>query len=188
MKFVLGSGSAYRKIALKEMGYEFDVVTAGIDEKAIRFDDPKQLTLALAHAKAKAIIPELDEPSVLITSDQVVVCQGVIREKPIGASQAREFLESYSHYPAETVTAVVVTNTATNVQAEAVDVAKIFFKPLPAELIDRLVATDYTYRLSGGFAADNPLLVHYIDHYEGTFDSINGLPKDLTERLIHQVQ
>ena len=79
------------------MGYAFAVMPAHIDERAIRSEDPGALTLALAHAKADALLPH-------------------IREKPAHAEEARVFLRGYAEGPAQTVTAVVVTHTATGLR------------------------------------------------------------------------
>lgn len=54
-----------------------------------------------------------DEAALVITSDQVIVYQGQIREKPEDEAQAREFLRSYEHHPAEAIVGVAVTNTKT---------------------------------------------------------------------------
>ncbi|CAN1126952.1 7-methyl-GTP pyrophosphatase [Linum perenne] len=78
VNLILGSASISRKTILAEMGYEFSVVTADIDEKAIRKEKPEELVMALAEAKAKAISQKLPmndyvkdaEPTLLITSDQ----------------------------------------------------------------------------------------------------------------------
>jgi septum formation protein len=83
------------------------------------------LTLKIANAKADALLSKVSEPSILITSDQVIVCNGVIREKPesvgtksfvsilIHTDQCKEFLRSYSQYPAEAYSSVVMVNTKT---------------------------------------------------------------------------
>ena len=73
MKIILGSQSKGRRHVLESMGYEFGVMSSNIDEKAIRFNDPQKLTIALAHAKADALLPRIQEPALLITSDQVVL-------------------------------------------------------------------------------------------------------------------
>src|SRR5262245_54982209 len=91
MPIILGSQSQGRRPLLSAMGYAFAVMPAHIDERAIRADDPGVLTLALAHAKADALLPQIREPALLITSDQVVVWQGTIREKPAHAEEARAF-------------------------------------------------------------------------------------------------
>jgi len=57
------------------------------------------------------------EPTLLVTADQVVSYRGTIREKPTSQEQCREFLKSYADEPAVTVSSLVVTNTATRRQA-----------------------------------------------------------------------
>ena len=47
-----------------------------------RDPNPKQLTLKIARAKAEALLEKVKQPAILITSDQVIVCAGEIREKP----------------------------------------------------------------------------------------------------------
>ena len=59
MKIILGSASPRRAQILKEMGYEFEVVKPDIDEKAVRDDDPQRLVLALANAKADAVLEQM---------------------------------------------------------------------------------------------------------------------------------
>ena len=172
---------------MREMGYKFEIISPDIDEKAIRLSDPRELTVAIAKAKNAAVLGRINDPSIVVTSDQVVVCNGVIREKPIDASEARNFLESYSHHPAETCTAVVVTNTATGVSRVVVDIAKIYFRSIPDDVIDKLIDEGNIFRASGGFISEDPLIDPYVIKIEGTQDSIMGLPKELTKRLIEEV-
>jgi predicted house-cleaning NTP pyrophosphatase (Maf/HAM1 superfamily) len=87
MHIILGSQSHGRRELLSAMGDAFAVMPAHIDERAIRADNPGMLTLVLAHAKADALLPQIHEPALLITSDQVVVWQGKIREKPQHAEE-----------------------------------------------------------------------------------------------------
>lgn len=141
MKIILGSQSRGRKSVLEKMGISCEVMFADIDEKAIRHDDPAELTLMLARAKAATLLPRITEPVLLICSDQVVVFDGAIREKPANKEEAFAFLRSYSGRWAETITAVVVTNTASSRSAEGVDVARIWFRVIPEEIITRYIDT-----------------------------------------------
>lgn len=188
MKIILGSASKGRKSVLESMGYEFEVMVADIDEKAIRFNDPKKLTLALARAKADVLQRKIHEPALLITSDQVVVWNGQIREKPESEEQAREYLRGYSQHPAEVVTTVVVTNTATGKRKEGVDVVRVSFAPIPEEVIEKFIKEGDPFSHAGGFTIRSPILQEYIDRVDGTEDSVTGLPKELTERLIHKAK
>jgi len=187
MKIILGSKSQGRKKMMEEMGLEFEVISPDIDEKAIRFEDPQKLVLALARAKAEALKKRVNKPAILITSDQVVVCDGKIREKPENADEARYFLESYQKYPAETITSVVVTNLETGKSREAVDVAKIYLKPYTKEEVDELINDGKVFNFAGGFTINGEKWEHHIDKIEGTRDSIIGLPKEITKKLIDEV-
>jgi len=187
MKIILGSQSKHRRKLMEEMGLEFEVMAAGIDEKAIRHTDPQELVLALAKAKAEALIPRIDEPAILITSDQVIVYEGEIREKPEDAEEARRFLDSYAKHPAETVVAVVVTNLANGKSASAVDIAKVFFSPFSEEEIGKIIEDGEVFHIAGGFDIDGDGWKSHILELEGTRDSVIGLPKEVTKRLISEV-
>ena len=188
MRIILGSKSEGRSRVLKRMGVLFTVMSADIDEKAIRLSDPKELTLALARAKADALLPRITEPALLITSDQVVVYEGVIREKPESREQAIEFLESYREHPARCVTSVVVTNTATGARACGTDIAFIYFswwypEPVIAEYVD----SGDPFLHAGGFDHEHPMVAPWLLKIEGEKDSVTGLPWKLTQELMRQV-
>jgi septum formation protein len=95
-----------------QYSFKYEVLKADIDEKAIRHDSPTDLVLALAHAKADALLQKLaaaDSSSssgnsraagggssssggtFLITCDQVVVHDGQIREKPEDVAEAHRW-------------------------------------------------------------------------------------------------
>lgn len=170
------------------MGYEFTTLSSDIDEKAIRDADPKKLVLLLANAKTDALLVRIIKPTLLITSDQVVIWNGQVREKPESPEQAKEYLKSISQYPSQTVTSVVVTNTKTGKRLEGVDAAKIYFRPIPDEVIDKLVRNGTIFDYAGGFSTNDPLLFPYVDRIEGEVESVLGLPKTLTQNLLEEAQ
>ncbi|MBI4122210.1 MAG: Maf family protein [Parcubacteria group bacterium] len=184
MKLILGSASKSRQKILKAMGYEFDVLAAGIDEKAIRDRDPQKLTLLLGRAKADAILPQLHEPAILITSDQVVAFRGEIREKPIDEAEARLFLTLTPDEPVQTVTSVVVTNTATGKRVEGLDVVSIYFSPIPKDVIDAYMKRGDCFTHAGGFDVSDPMFKPYVVSMDGEESSVCGLPETLTRKLI----
>ena len=131
----LGSGSKSRLDLMNELVDTPDVwgglktrrmtfhgkISADIDEKAIRYEDPKELVMALAHAKADAILADAAKKAAmeaqeqygdvyLVTCDQVVVHKDKILEKPEGADEARAMIRGYAEAPAMTVGSTVVTD------------------------------------------------------------------------------
>ncbi|KAA0041604.1 maf-like protein [Cucumis melo var. makuwa] len=197
-KIILGSSSVARRKILSEMGYEFTIMSADIDEKAIRKEKPEELVVALAEAKADAIISNLQnidthekeaeqtvliaadtadailgrlstddfmkdaEPTLLITSDQVVIYEGVIREKPASKEEARQFLKDYSGGHAATLGSVLVTNLKTGFRKGEWDRVEIFFNEIPDEVIDKLVEEGTVLYVAGGLIIEHPLILPYV--------------------------
>lgn len=188
MKIVLGSKSAQRQEVLKDAGYDFEVRTADIDEQTIRHADPQELVLMLARAKAAAILPQITEPSLLITGDQVAVCNGMILEKPRDHAEARTFIHYYRDHPLDTVSSVLVTNTATGQSAGGVDVTRIYFKEIPESVIDEALLIGRIMHGAGAMLAQYPPFDRYVERIEGTLDSIAGMPLKLLQRLMDEVQ
>ncbi|KAJ1293824.1 hypothetical protein BS78_01G098300 [Paspalum vaginatum] len=193
-KIILGSSSPARREILADMGYDFTVMSADIDEKAIRMEEPKQLVKALAEAKAEAIKLKLhgeyasdrDQTALLITSDQVMVCKGVIRERPRSTEEAREFIKGYSDDRAFAVNFVMVTNLSTGATRGGWDVAEIKFQHIPDGFIDRVVQQGDMTCVAGGLKLTHPSVLPFIKELVGTTDSVRGLPRQLTEKLIRE--
>lgn len=186
-RIILGSSSEGRKIIMEELGFQFEILSPDIDEKSIRRNTSEELVTAIAEAKTNALIPKITEPAILITSDQVVLCQGEILEKPRSKKEAREFLDKYAEFPVETVGAIVVTNTFSGKRAKGIQKSKIYFKPLPQEVIERHIESGKALRGAGGFQIHDKELKNYIDRIDGTLDSATGLSKELVLRLIKEV-
>ena len=189
MKIILGSQSRFRAQALREAGIEVDeCISPGIDEKAIRCDDPEKLVLALAKAKAEAIVDKIDGPAILITADQVVVCNGEMREKPQSREEATRFLASYVDHPAEIINGIMVTNTATGAMASGIDIASVQYNKSLLDETEMIVDNSFAMESAGGLVLENPLMKKHEVQRERTVDSFFGMPIDLVKRLIEEVR
>ncbi|CAA0839564.1 Maf-like protein [Striga hermonthica] len=184
---------ARRKI-LAEMGYDFTIMTADIDEKRIRKDKPEDFVMALAEAKADAIITRLEatdelekqRPTLLITADTVVVYQGTIREKPSTKAEAQQFIRDYSGGSAQVVGSVLVTNLVTGSRKGGWESAEVYFLDIPDEVVDNLIEEGIILNVAGGLMLEHPLTLPLVDTVVGTADCVMGLPKTLTEKLIQE--
>ncbi|KAI3747749.1 hypothetical protein L6452_10377 [Arctium lappa] len=194
-KIILGSSSMARRKILAEMGYDFTVMTADIDEKSIRTEKPEDLVLALAEAKADAIISRLGitghkeentHPTLLITADTVVVYEGMIREKPSSKEEARHFIKGYSGGCAIVVGSIVVTNLTTGIKKRGWDRSEVYFHDIPDEVIDKLVDDGVTLNVAGGLMLEHPLTAPFVDTVIGTPDGVMGLSKSLAEKLLEE--
>ena len=189
---VLGSGSATRKAILQELGFKFEVCKPDIDEKAIRFDDPAELVMALGKAKASALLEShhadrfREEGALLLTGDQVVVCADTILEKPESEEEARQFISLYAKNPPSTVGSCVVTDPRSGQQWAAVDRASVTFSTIPDSLVDSLIEEGEVFYCAGGLMVEHPLLQPHIVRLDGGMDSIMGLCKETVVRLLRE--
>src|SRR3989344_1453461 len=187
MQIILGSASEGRKKVMQELGLDFEIVPADIDEKAIRRDTPEELVLAVANAKADALVARISEPALLITSDQVILCEGELREKPRDVAEARKFLQSYNSSPAHAVGAVTVTNSATGKLASGMQKSTIYFKPLPDDFTEDFIKSGKAFKYAGGFPVQDSTWTPYIERIEGGWDTAAGLSKELLADLVKKV-
>ncbi|OAO91621.1 hypothetical protein AXX17_AT5G40670 [Arabidopsis thaliana] len=194
-KLILGSSSIARRKILTDMGYQFTLMSADIDEKSIRKEKPEELVLALAETKADAIVSKLqisecedeEQPRVLIASDTVVVYEDAVREKPSSVEEAREYIRGYSKGHTATVSSVAVTNLKTGVRKGGVDRVEIYFNEIPEETIEKLIEEGMVLKVAGALLIEHPLILPCVKEVVGTTDSVMGLPKELTEKLIKEV-
>lgn len=188
MKIILGSQSENRRTVLKNAGYEFEVMVSNIDEKAVRHEDLYELPLLLAKAKAEALLPQIKEPALLITADQVIVWNGELREKPRDLAEARRFLETFSRseYPAECVNGIMVTNTQTGKSKLEREISRVYFSEIPQNTIEEFLNQGIMYKYAGGFTPQSPLILPYL-RIEGTMESVLGLPLDMVEKSMKEL-
>jgi len=172
---------------LADWGYEFEVIAPQIDERAIRSEDFRLLPLKIATAKAESLREQIKEPSILITCDTIVLHDNQVYEKPKDDAEARAMLQSYGSVPAEVICGVVVTNTASGKSASGTDSAKVYFHKIPHALIEEMIKHGQIFDFAGAFHPADPPIIPYIVHIDGASDTVLGLPKYLTQKLIKEV-
>ena len=188
MKIILGSSSEGRKLVMQELGLPFEVMSPDIDEKEIRDNDPEKLVIKIAEAKAKALMVQINEAALLITADSVGICNGEIFEKPQTREQALYYFDKYKTFPLELISGVAVTNTSNGKQAKGVEKAKIYFKSVPNDFLEKYIESGRPFKGAGGFMVHDEEIKPFIDHIDGAYDTVTGLSKDLVLRLIEEVK
>lgn len=186
MTIILGSSSPSRKAILESMGFTFTVVSPDIDERAIRREDPRELVTAIAHAKMDAVLEKVDGEVVVICSDQVMVVDGKVREKPESKAEAYAFIATYATKPQIATSATVVCNTATDKRLCEIVEVTVTFDPIPEANIREFVESGEALRYAGGLAAEHPLFQPYV-HVDGEWEALMGLPREKTLEMIHCV-
>uniref|UniRef100_A0A0E0CXI4 Maf-like protein n=1 Tax=Oryza meridionalis TaxID=40149 RepID=A0A0E0CXI4_9ORYZ len=131
-------------------------------------------------------ILDSQETTLLVTADQVVIHDGVIREKPSTPEEARKFIKGYSESHAATIGSVLVTNVKSGARKEGWDKAEVYFHKIPDEVVESLIEEGDVFYVAGGLLVEHPLTSPLVEAIVGTIDSVMGLPKSLTEKLIKE--
>jgi septum formation protein len=171
---------------LEEMGFDFEILAPDIDEKAIRSENVRELPLIIAQAKMDEVLKHVEGDAVVITSDQVMIVEGVVREKPSSKEEAYTFIKTYSSTPQVATSGTVVVNTKTGERVFSIDEVIVTFDPIPEDHIKTFVESGDAFNYAGGLAAEHKLFLPYV-HYEGEWETLLGLPRAKTLKMIRQV-
>lgn len=185
MKIILGSSSPFRKGVLDRAGISFEVVKPEINEKSIRAEKHEQIPLILSFAKAQAVAQKITDEAIIIACDQVIVCNGILLEKPEGEDEVRESYKMYQQYPVHYVNGITVLNTKTGDSITAQEVSVVRFKTIPLEFIEDQIAKGIIFQCAGGIGDETE------DHYgmieQGTKDSLQGLPLRFVQEMMGKI-
>jgi septum formation protein len=179
---VLGSASPRRKALLKEAGFEFDTITADIEE--IFSDDLKaqEIPLFLSKLKADHLITKLGINQILITADTIVWLNNKALNKPIDFKDACSMLTELSGNKHEVFTGVCITSHKKQV-CFFVRTA-VYFKTLTQEEIEFYVTNYKPYDKAGAYGAQDWIGLVAVEKLEGSYFNVMGLPvRELYEHL-----
>ena len=195
---ILASNSPRRRDLLTEAGVNFTVRTpvTPVDE-SLEPDlaaNPEEAAKKLAERKAGAVIQEVLSENytgmlIVIGADTMVVLDGKIFGKPRSASDGKHMLRQLSGRTHEVITAVSVWMVAAP-NAEDVslgfrtfaDISRVTFRDLTDEEITDYLRKGESFDKAGAYAIQGEG-ASLVDHYDGSLDTIIGLP---AERLIKE--
>ncbi len=173
MNIVLASESQFRRRALDLLGLAYEVFPSEIDEKAIRDDNPSDLTLKLAEAKARKVASQCSD-AVVISGDAVVSKNGRIYEKPRDKMKAAQFLRELSGGEFQFVTALAVIHSQTGRMLSTVEISDISFRELVEREIQAYIARYDVLSFAGAFESD--AVLRFAERISGSYNFVTALP------------
>lgn len=171
-RFILASGSPRRRELLGQLGLQFEVVPADLDESVRPGERPAAYVERLAREKALAV-QHLRPGAIVLAADTSVVIADSILGKP-GADRAlgSSMLESLSGQTHQVLTGVAVAGGSIESLVSASDVV---FRALSPQEIAWYVQTGEGHDKAGGYALQGRA-ASFITSVRGSPTSIIGLP------------
>jgi septum formation protein len=142
---VLASSSPQRRAILEQLGADFEVVPADVEE--IASGDPEGAARENAARKARAVARA---GVAVLGADTIVALDGRILDKPQSAEQAREWLEALSGRTHQVVGGLCVVDDAG--ERSALVVTEVDFRELDSSLVEWYIATEEWRERAGGYA------------------------------------
>lgn len=187
MKIILASQSPRRLEILNKHGIDPIVIPADIDEtlpNGISYIDAVKV---LALKKARFVyenIKNIEEykDSVVIGSDTVVY-KDKIMGKPSNSDEAFLMLSSIRNSKHYVATGVALINANTGKETILYDVTTVYCKDYSDEDIWAYIENCQPFDKAGSYAIQGEFS-KYIDHIDGDYENVVGLPYHLIETLI----
>lgn len=190
-KIILASSSPRRADILRKLNIGFEIIPSPYVEDHSRTDFSYDYIVDLAYNKAKAVIPLVKTPSIIVAADTIVVLDGKVLGKPDGYDGAFEMLRSLSGRTHRVVTAIVVMNSETGVYKKKSTTSEVLFEKLSDEKIKYYIDNFKPFDKAGSYGIQE-MPAGYIKSYSGDFENIIGMSsktllemlETVTERLV----
>ncbi len=189
----LASRSPRRAELLRQIGVEFLLHDIDIDESRLPAESATDYVCRMATSKARIAVDEIAaeriadnntgqyKPAVVLAADTTIALDDDIIGKPADRDQCRCILEQLSARQHLVLTAVAL--------ATAGDIAlrltrnRVSFRSLSAQEIESYCATEEPMDKAGAYAIQGKAAL-FIDHLEGSYSAVMGLPLFETAELL----
>lgn len=174
-KIVLASNSPRRKELLSGIDIDYRVFTLpNIDEAYPETLPKKDVAQFLSQKKASAYADMLDDDTLLITADTVVILHGEILEKPRDKNDAKRMLRMLASQTHHVITGVCLTTK--DKQHCFSDTAKVTFGALSDEEIEYYVEKYLPMDKAGAYGVQEWIGYVAVEKIEGSYFNVMGLP------------
>lgn len=183
-KLILASQSPRRQQLLQQLGYTFEIRLKETDETFPADLPANQVSMFLAQKKANTFREELRENELLITADTIVIIANEILNKPQNYEQAHQMLSKLSGKVHEVITGFSLTSLEKQVTES--DTTLVYFKHLTSEEIDFYIKNYHPFDKAGSYGAQDWIGMVGIEHIEGSYFNVMGLPVHKLYNALHQ--
>ena len=186
-QFILASASPRRRDLLRKAGYCFEIVPSGIDESKYDVNgiSSEEHTKILALAKAKDVAVRL--PNTLVMgSDTVVDLDDEIIGKPDDVNHAEEIIRKLFSKPHRVITGLALVCIEKNIEIVEADTTVVYPRQLTEAQITDHIQNGQWEGKAGAYGIQETG-DEFVDHIDGSFTNVMGLPMELTQRLLEDL-
>lgn len=172
---ILASGSPRRKQFLTDLGLDFTVHPANINETFPVELQGKDIALYLAKQKAN-VFNNLKENDLIITCDTVVWLENTSLEKPFNKKEATEMLRKLSGKTHQVISAVCIRSVAK--QELFYDITEVTFNNLSEQDIHYYITNFKPFDKAGAYGIQEWIGLIGIEKINGSYTNVVGIPME----------
>jgi septum formation protein len=184
----LGSASPRRAELLQQIGVNFEVSVAEIDESVREKELPADYVMRMASEKAERVWQSNQDTSLarlpVLAADTAVVLGNRIMGKPVNREQGMEMLTALSGRSHEVLTAVSLLSGGK--QTSRLSRSEVSFTKLSEEDIRRYWDTGEPLDKAGAYAIQGKAAV-FIESLQGSYSGVMGLPLFEVGQLLEEL-
>lgn len=179
-KIILASQSPRRRELLTQVGIVYEAMPSKVEEKITK-SDPVGVVIELSQQKAFDVGENADygieDGSVIIGADTIVVQDGNIMGKPKDRDDAIRMLESLQGKTHSVYTGVTLyyKDAQNPTSVSFTKETKVSFYPMSKKEIERYVYTEEPMDKAGAYGIQG-LSAAFIEEIEGDYNNVVGLP------------
>jgi len=180
----LASRSPRRAELLQQIGVEFQLHDIDIDESRLPGESASEYVCRMATTKARVAAEQIAQQQgsyMVLAADTAIALDDDIIGKPADRDQCRCILEQLSARQHLVLTAVALA-TAENIALRLTS-NQVSFRALSAQEIKSYCATTEPMDKAGAYAIQGKAAL-FVDHLEGSYSAVMGLPLFETAELL----
>ena len=181
---ILASGSPRRRELLAAAGYDFAVISPAVSEVQFAYFSLREITLANAFRKGRAV-SRLHPAGVVLAADTLVALDGEVIGKPRDLEHAQEILRALSGRTHEVCSAVFVGCETLARERLFHVVSRVRFRALTDAAIAEYFAKIDPLDKAGAYAAQDDA-GKVIAEIDGSFTNVVGLPMEETAAVLRE--
>ena len=185
-RLILASASPRRHELLQQLGVDFEIIVADIDETPTVGEQPGEFVLRMAREKALEVLCREKRGLPVLGSDTAVILDETILGKPVDRTDAVRMLEALSGRTHQVFSAVAIA-IGENEVLEALNITRVTFADLDTVWIEAYCDTGDPMDKAGAYGVQNKA-GEKISRIEGSFYGVMGLPLYETVKLLKRAK
>ncbi len=173
-RLTLASGSPRRQEILTNLGLNFTVLPANIDESPQLSEEPQSYALRMAVQKAMAAANKV-ESGLIIGADTIVVVDGQIMGKPRDVAEAAQQLRVLSGREHIVFSGLGIVDKTTGRTVSTLEQTIVYFREMSDAEIQSYIRTGEPLDKAGSYGIQGKGAV-FIRRIEGDYFNVVGLP------------